>query len=126
MKDELKKIIYKSNEILDDAKYLLEDNRNEAAVNRAYYAMFTIVNGLLLDKDVFVKTHTGVKAKFHEYFLKTNLLRLELGKAYENAFSLRQEADYDFDMEISDEDARQTIDDADKFIKEIILFLSDE
>jgi uncharacterized protein (UPF0332 family) len=72
MNDELKKILAKANECLDDALYLMEGNRYEAAVNRAYYAMFSAVHGLLLDKNILVKTHSGAKIKFNELFLKTN------------------------------------------------------
>ena len=123
MRIELKKIIDKSGEILEDARYLLAGTRYEAAVNRAYYSMFTAIQGLLLNKDIFVKTHSGAKAKFHEFYLKTNLLPLEFGKIFENASALRQEADYDFDMDISEEDAKQTINDANKFLMAVISFL---
>lgn len=123
MREELAKIFSKSNECLEDARYLLTGERFDAAINRAYYSMFTAIQGLLMDKNIFVKTHAGAKAKFHEEFLKTNLLPLQLGKIFEDAMALRQEADYEFDEIVSKEDAFQTIDDAEHFIKSIITFL---
>jgi uncharacterized protein (UPF0332 family) len=85
--------------------------------------MFTSIRRLLLDKDIYVKTHSGAKSKFHELFLKTNLLPLEFGKIYENAFDLRQEVDYDYETEVPSEAARQTIEDAAIFLNVVKLFL---
>ena len=123
MREELKQVIARAEDCLEDARYLFEGNRNEAAVNRAYYAVFTAVQGLLLDKEVFVKTHAGAKVKFNELYIKTGLLPLDYGKIFENIFALRQEADYDFSAVISAEDSRQAIDDADKFIRGVKTFL---
>ena len=122
-KEELKKVLAKANDCLADAEYLYEGKRYEAAINRAYYAMFTAVQGLLLSYDIFVKTHSGAKNKFHELYLKTGLLPIELGKILEDASILRQEAGYDFAFHVSEEDAKQTIDDAVVFIKSVALFL---
>ena len=91
MTEELGEAIARAEQCYDDAKYLLDGHRYEAAVNRAYYSMFTAVQGLLLSKDIFVKTHAGAKTKFHELFLKTNLLPLEFGKLLEKARRHREE-----------------------------------
>ena len=123
MTEELQKVITKAKDCLEDAKYLMDGERYDAAVNRAYYSMFTAIQGLLLERNIFVKTHSGTKAKFHELFLKTELLPMHLGKIFEDAISLRQEADYEFDEIISNEDAQQTIEDADLFIKSIVEFI---
>jgi hypothetical protein len=41
MKPELKKVVERANDCLEDSRYLLEGKRYEAAVNRAYYSIFT-------------------------------------------------------------------------------------
>ena len=92
-------------------------------MNRAYYSVFTAVQGLLLDKDIFVKTHSGAKVKFHEQFIKTSLLPAKPGKIFEDIFALRQEADYDFSADISEASAKQTIEDAEDFLNGIKTFL---
>lgn len=119
MREELRKVMAKALECLEDSKYLLEGNRYDAAVNRAYYAMFSAVQGLLLDKGIYAKTHSGAKAKFNELYLKTNLLPVSLGKLLENVSALRQDADYDFGFDVSQEDAIQAVIDADEFLKNI-------
>ncbi|MEJ0104257.1 MAG: HEPN domain-containing protein [Bacteroidota bacterium] len=80
MSGEINKVILKAEDFLEDADYLFEGKRFEAVVNRCYYAMFTIVQGLLLSNNIFSKTHQGTMIKFHELFIKTELLPVELGK----------------------------------------------
>ena len=126
MREELKKVIGKAEDCIEDARYLFEGKRYDASVNRAYYAVFTSVQGLLLNEDIFVKTHSGAKVKFHEHFIKTGLLPAELGKIFEDVFAMRQEADYDFSSDISEQSAKQTIDDAEEFLNGIKKFLSDQ
>ncbi len=123
MNEELEKVLTKAVSYLEDATYLFEGARYESAVNRAYYSMFIAIQGLLLYRDVFVKTHSGTKSKFHQLFLKTNLLPIELGKIFEDALMLRQDADYDFRFEVTKEDASQTIEDAKIFLAAINSFI---
>lgn len=123
MSEELAKVLAKADSYLEDSLYLYEGCRYESAVNRSYYAMFVAIQGLLLSKDIFVKTHSGTKAKFHELFLKTTLLPLNLGKIFEDALILRQDADYDFKFEVTQSDALQTINDAKIFLAAVKSFL---
>ena len=59
-------------ETLADAQNMLANGVSaRSIVNRAYYAMFTAVQGLLLNKDVFVKTHKPAKS----YLLPGKLAR---------------------------------------------------
>ncbi|HTM93366.1 MAG TPA: HEPN domain-containing protein, partial [Flavisolibacter sp.] len=80
MNEEIEKIIAKAEDFYSDADYLFKGDRYEAVVNRSYYAMFTIIQALLLTENVFSKTHQGVMTKFHELFIKTNKIPLHLGK----------------------------------------------
>jgi uncharacterized protein (UPF0332 family) len=123
MSEELVKVLAKADSYLEDAIYLYEGSRYESAVNRSYYSMFVSIQELLLSKDIFVKTHSGTKVKFHELFLKTTLLPLDLGKIFEDALMLRQDADYDFKFEVTQSDALQTINDAKIFLAAIKSYL---
>lgn len=101
MSEEINKIILKSEDFFEDAEYLFKGKRFEAVVNRCYYAMFTIVQALLLTKNIFSKTHQGTMIKFHELFIKADLLPVELGKILNETFEKRQFGDYDVDADIS-------------------------
>ena len=72
MSGELSKIIAKAEDFYEDAVYLFKGERYGAVVNRSYYAMFTIIQGLLLSRNVFSKTHQGTMVKFHELFKKSS------------------------------------------------------
>jgi uncharacterized protein (UPF0332 family) len=50
MTEEFREALAKAEQCYEDAKYLFEGHRYEAAVNRAYYAMFAAIQGLLLSK----------------------------------------------------------------------------
>jgi uncharacterized protein (UPF0332 family) len=119
MNKEIEKVVLKSKDFLEDADYLFKGSRFEAVINRSYYAMFTIVQGLLLSKGVFSKTHQGTMIKFQELFIKTGLLPVELGKVLNETFEKRQFGDYDVDADISEEDALKVLEKARSFIEKI-------
>ena len=65
MNDEkVKQRITKSKIALDDAAYLMQDERYLAAVNRMYYAVFYIVTAYFIHHHWVVKSHSGTKQKF--------------------------------------------------------------
>jgi len=66
----------------------------EFAVTRLYYAVFYAVSAALLDRDLSFGKHTGVRAAFHQQFVKTGLVKTEWGRFYDRAFEDRQEGDY--------------------------------
>lgn len=123
MTDELNKIIAKAEDFYEDAVYLFQGERFGGAVNRSYYAMFTIIQGLLLTENVFSKTHQGTMIKFHELFVKSKKLPVELGKMLNEAFEKRQFGDYDIDAHLSGDDAKKVIADARTFIQQIKTYL---
>lgn len=59
-KDLIKYRIERAKETLDDARLLFENRKLFSAVNRIYYAMFYIVNALLLTKGMSSSKHSGV------------------------------------------------------------------
>lgn len=123
MNEEIAKVILKSEDFLEDADCLFEGKRFVAVINRSYYAMFTIVQGLLLTKGVFSKTHQGTMSKFHELFIKTGSLPVELGKVLNETFAKRQFGDYDVEADISEEEALKVAEEAKMFVNKIKIFL---
>ena len=70
---------------------------------------------MLLTENVTTKKHEGARVKFHESFVKTGRYPLVSGQILERSFEARQSADYDMDTEVSDEQARQLLNDAREF-----------
>ena len=86
---------------LKEAQLLLENNFTGAALNRLYYACFYAASALLFSKDIFVKTHSGVKQMLGLHFVAPGLIPEEKGKIYSDLFRNRLGVDYD-DLLITD------------------------
>jgi uncharacterized protein (UPF0332 family) len=65
------------------------------SINRLYYAMFHAVVALLATRDVFPRTHKGVRQQFSLLFLSTGSIAEPLGLAYAELFERRHSGDYD-------------------------------
>jgi uncharacterized protein (UPF0332 family) len=67
-------------ESLASARRELEAGAYTYVANRLYYAAFYSVSAALLDRQLTFKKHSGVRAAFHQEFIKTGLLDVEWGK----------------------------------------------
>lgn len=67
---------------LKEAQLLFENNFIGAALNRLYYSCFYTASALLHSKDVFVKTHSGVKQMLGLHFVTTGLIDEEKSRLY--------------------------------------------
>jgi uncharacterized protein (UPF0332 family) len=97
-KEELKELIRywfeKSHESLDAARDELKAGRLSFSVNRIYYACFYAVSAILLQEKLRFKKHSGVRAAFHQHFVKSGKVSREHGKLYDELFEARQRGDY--------------------------------
>lgn len=109
------KALARAEEAIDAAELDINGGHNLAAANRAYYRCYYCMVALLLTKQVSAKSHQGIRAKFSELFIKTGIFPEIMATYIKNAFELRQEADYDLDADISQEDVKKLLDN----IKEI-------
>lgn len=94
IKEIIKYWIEKSAESLNAAEDELKAGRLSFSVNRIYYSCFYIVSALLLKKGLKFKKHSGVRAAFHEHFVKPGLISREYGQFYDEIFEARQRGDY--------------------------------
>ncbi|MCE6992214.1 HEPN domain-containing protein [Dyadobacter sp. CY323] len=120
----LEKIIRKVVDCLEVSQMSFEEGHNEGCVNRAYYAMFHCIQALLFISNVQSKTHVGSHTKFRELFIKSGILDLELNVMLQRAFEKRQFSDYDYD-EVLTEDARESVEDAERFVNATIQYLKE-
>lgn len=105
--DNVKKLVLywleKSNESIAAARDEMNAGRLSFSVNRIYYACFYAVCALLLRENLRFKKHSGVRAAFHQNFVKSGDVDTELGKFYDELFEARQRGDYielvEFDLE---------------------------
>ena len=112
-----------ADEDLETAKELLKLNRYRAAVNRAYYAIFSTTNAVLLSKQIERSKHSGVEAAFIQNFIKTGIFRIEFGKTFNYIRRKREECDYSSRIKIERETAEKIVEDAEKFIRHMKEYL---
>lgn len=84
----------KAEESVKSAKRECEAGFLSFAINRLYYAAFYGVSAALLDRKISFKKHSGVRAAFHQKFIKPGLLDIKWGRFYDRLFEDRQEGDY--------------------------------
>jgi len=114
-----------ADEDLETAKELLKLNRYRAAVNRAYYAIFSTTNAVLLSKQIERSKHSGVEAAFIQNFIKTGIFRIEFGKMFNYIRKKREECDYSSKIKIDRETAEKIVEDAEKFIRRMKEYLKE-
>ncbi|MCK4922825.1 MAG: HEPN domain-containing protein [Bacteroidales bacterium] len=105
----------RSNELFQDAQLLAENRRWRSCINRLYYSSFHLISGLLFQKDITTKSHDGLKTKFLQLYIKSNLIELEYGKLYSKLIDWRQESDYSVNIEFKEEDVIPLIIKVEKF-----------
>lgn len=78
----------------DEAQILLEKEKYDGAVSRAYYAAFHYGCALLLTKGLEAQSHKGMQRLFHLHFIRTGDLAEKMGVLLSHAQKAREEADY--------------------------------
>ena len=106
----------RAQEDIQTAKELLNLGRYRAVVNRAYYAVFSATNALLLTKKIERGKHAGVEAAFIRHFIKTGIFDAEYGRIFDYTRKKREESDYSSRITIDRETAEKIFSDAEKFI----------
>lgn len=123
MKEEQKALIdyrlEQADESLDSAQLLFEHTKFRPSVSRSYYAMFYAVQALLIRKKIITSKHSGAIAVFNREFVKSNIFDKEFSRWLQEAFDLRQRADYREMFTVSSERAKTVLENARRFVEEI-------
>lgn len=73
------------------------------AINRMYYACYYAVSALLIRDGIEISSHSGLRQKFGEHFVKTGKFDRYLAKHFTELFEKRHKGDYndfyDYDEE---------------------------
>ena len=113
----------KAKRFLRTAELSLNDGDYDSCASRCYYAMFFITEALLLTKDLRASSHKGVINLFGEHFIKTGIIRRELGKVLRRAYDLRQRGDYATWLMVTGDESKEMLRDAIVFVSEIEMHL---
>lgn len=105
LKNQIEKIIRKSQRALKTARDNFNNNDYEAASSKAYYAVFHIVQAALLLKKLSYSKHSGVIGGFSKEFIKTGIFPKNFSKKIRNLLQDREISDYSYSLTIEREQA---------------------
>ena len=116
----------RAQESLEEAKILLERGYGNTFVNRLYYACFYAVSSLLLSRGLSSAKHSGIRSLFHQNFVKSNLVGVELGHLYDRLFDNRQKGDYADLVRFDVEEVSEWYDETRGFVEMVENILKEE
>jgi uncharacterized protein (UPF0332 family) len=123
---EIESLVKRAKKYLKSAEILLNEEDFESSVSRVYYAMFYVVEALLLTEGLSFSSHRGVISAFGERFIKPGIFPREMGKELNRAFEKRQLSDYEYIFVISRDEAREMLEKGKIFTERIILWLQEK
>ncbi len=121
--DYLRHRLERSHEDLAWARSALERGEYRLALNRAYYAVFHLTSAVLANLDVVRHRHSGVESAFHEYLIKQGLIEPEYGRFYREARQWRENADYHFGVEFTEETTQDVVEQTERIVARLERFL---
>ena len=107
-----------AHQMLVVAEHNLGDGFYSSAVNRAYYAIFYAANALLSTQGLARSKHSGVISAFRQHFVKPGLIDGEYSDVYGRVMDHRHAGDYELDLTIGYEQARNDLPDAKRFVQQ--------
>lgn len=95
--------IERAKETIREIQDHIDNKYWNTAINRMYYACFYAVSALMTVNSIDISSHSGVRQKFGELFVKTGKIDRDLAKHFTELSEKRYKGDYndfyDFDEE---------------------------
>ena len=113
-----------ASETLSEAAILRDAGAFRGAVNRAYYAMFYALLGLLATRQLGTSKHSGAIAMFDSEFVRTGAFSPEYSRSLHRAFRRRQVSDYGEVVRADLSAASEAIADAERFVAAVGSYLT--
>ncbi len=123
---EVKAYLKLSEEALESAQLLYDNQKFRDCVSRAYYSMFYMAKALLCSTERPAHKHRGVIDQFNLYYIKPKKIEHKFYLLYVKAYEDRLNADYQVLDPILGELAEQKLKDATEFRHEIVRILRKE
>jgi uncharacterized protein (UPF0332 family) len=121
---EIDALLGKAERSLDAAGLLLESGNPDFAASRAYYGCFYVAEALLLSEGLRYSRHGQVIAHYGLRFAKEDRIDRRFHRLLDDAFSLRQIADYTAEAEVDADEVRAMIEEGKSFVGAARYYLS--
>ena len=113
---EVEALLDKAQRSFAAATRLLDAGDTDFAASRAYYGYFYVAEALLLSKGLTFSRHAQVISQYGLHFARNEVLDRRFHKRLDDAFSLRQLADYSTDTSLEPDTIRALIAEGSVFI----------
>lgn len=123
---EIETLLDRAEKSIKSATLLLKEKDYESSVSRCYYAMFYATEAILLTKKLRFSSHKSVITLFGRHFIKNGIFNPELGRRLSKTFKKRLIGDYSFDTQMSKGDAKEILEWAKDFVREMKKYLVEE
>lgn len=111
--------IEKAKKAVEDARFLIENDKLHLAVNRIYYGSFYILTALALKHRFASSKHQPLIGWFNKTFLKENIIEKKYGQFLHRAYDRRSRADYADYVKFEKEEITAMYDEMKDFIKKV-------
>lgn len=109
LRQQLKAMLEKGQRTLRASQDHLAKGDADFASSKAYYAVFHLVQAVLLTKGLTYSKHAGVIAGFSEHFLKSGIFPKEFGQAIQRLRKDRELGDYGYQLSVNSQDAAEDV-----------------
>lgn len=113
---EIEPLLRKAERSFDAAELLLRAGNADFAASRTYYGCFYVAEALLLSEDRRFSRHGQVVAQFGRHFAKEGRIDRRFHRLLDDAFSLRQLADYAIEADVDAGEVRELISEGRDFV----------
>jgi len=116
---EIQRLLKYADESHEAAKILIKNGFIGFSAAQSYYTMFYLTEALLLSKGLKFSSHSAVIAAYGKEFSKTNLLDPKFHRRLIVAEERREDGHYGASQNISDEDAHESFQWAEEFMRAV-------
>ncbi|HEX2739032.1 MAG TPA: HEPN domain-containing protein [Rubrobacter sp.] len=113
---EVEALLDKAQRSFAAATRLLDAGDTDFGTSRAYYGYFYVAEAMLLSKGLTFSRHAQVISQYGLHFARNEVLDRRFHKRLDDAFSLRQLADYSTDTSLEPDTIRDLIEEGDIFL----------
>lgn len=110
------KILEEARKRLTDARVLFARGSWKGTISKAYYVMVPAADAVLAMKRITPRSHVGTGALFRHHFVRTGLVGVKYSRWLGQALDHRIDADYNYEKEFGEADARLALERAEEFL----------
>jgi len=123
LRKQLRAMIKKSKRAFRAAQDHLVKDDADFASSKAYYAVFHLMQAVLLTKDLTYSKHAGVISAFSEHFIKTGIFPKRFGEAIQRLREDRETGDYGYQLSVSSDEASGDVKIAGEIVEVLLKYL---